>query len=197
MLRYLILDQFGGIYLDLDLRCRVALDPLRNETFLTPPANPSGVNNAFIASTPHHAFWRHLEDRLPTYNLGWFRSPYISNMMSTGCHFFSTMHRTFPDQAQLGVLDQANKLNGHVTTPLFEHLGASSWHKGDAKAILRIGQYIEGVKGHPIVAFATLFALVAFATALFGLARRIHGPSKGAAGYMDLEASKEYVVQHG
>lgn len=56
------------------------------------------------------------------------------------------MHRTYQDQASLHILDSSHKLNGHVVTPLFEHLGASSWHKGDAKMILRLGLFIETLK---------------------------------------------------
>lgn len=194
VLRYLLLDHYGGVYLDLDLRCRVPLDSLLNETFLTPPANPSGVNNAFIASTVGHPFWKHLQANLPLYNLEWFGSPYVSNMMSTGCHFFSTMHRTFQDQISMGVMDQANKLNGHVTTPLFEHLGASSWHKGDAKAILRLGKAIELAKRHPAASLVGLFAyLIMLGAVLRACLRR---RSAKAGGYADIEASKASLVHH-
>jgi len=33
-----------------------------------------------------------------------------------------------------------NSLNGHVSTPLFEHLGSSSWHSYDAAMIVKIGR---------------------------------------------------------
>lgn len=197
VLRYLILHKFGGIYLDLDLRCKVSLDGLRNETFLTPPANPSGINNAFIASIPDHPFWSHVEEYLITFNLDWFNSPYITNMFSTGCHFLSTMHRLYGDQPSLAIMDQANKLNGHVQTPLFEHLGASSWHKGDAKAILRIGKQIENIKKHSSSLFVifTLLSLCIFLT--FVSLRRLRLSRKSnIAGYKDVEASKEIVVHH-
>lgn len=72
--------------------------------------------------------------------------PLYSLRLLSGCHFLSTMHRTYKDQASLRILDPSHKLNGHVVTPLFEHLGASSWHKGDAKMILRLGLLIENLK---------------------------------------------------
>lgn len=101
VLRYLLLDHYGGIYLDLGLRCLVSLDFLRNETFVTPPANPNGVNNAFIASTPHHPFWDHLISNLQKYDLRWLQSPNVINMMSTGCHLLSTMHASYVHRARL------------------------------------------------------------------------------------------------
>ncbi|PWN36465.1 uncharacterized protein FA14DRAFT_175781 [Meira miltonrushii] len=197
VLRYLVLHKFGGIYLDLDLGCKTPLDGLRNESFLTPPANPSGINNAFIASTPDHPFWSHVEDYLITFNRNWFNSPYITNMFSTGCHFLSTMHRLYGDQPSLTIMDQANKLNGHVETPLFEHLGASSWHKGDAKAILRIGQQIENIKNHffSLVIILFLFSFgIYFAFA--SLRRLRHARKRKLGRYEDVEASKELVVHH-
>lgn len=38
--RYLVLHHYGGIYLDLDLRCLKPLDAFLTVPFLTPPANP-------------------------------------------------------------------------------------------------------------------------------------------------------------
>lgn len=74
VLRYLVLHKYGGVYsepglpclsrlstifltsdlssppsVDLDLRCRVGLDPFLGEEFITPPAQPIGVNNAFVS----------------------------------------------------------------------------------------------------------------------------------------------------
>lgn len=99
--------------------------------------------------------------------MSWFSSAYASNMFSTGssisaransslpadrrltfcfyhaltgCHFFSAMHLFSPAHDTLKVLPWDYRLNGKVTTPLFQHLGASSWHKGDAKFILNLGK---------------------------------------------------------
>jgi mannosyltransferase OCH1-like enzyme len=83
VLRYLLLHHYGGVYLDLDMRCRRPLDFFRNEDFITPPANPTGVNNAFIVSSKGHPFWQHLIDNLPRYNVDWF-TPYLTNMFATG-----------------------------------------------------------------------------------------------------------------
>lgn len=74
----------------------------------------------------------------------------------------------------MAVLDGANKLNGHVVTPLFEHLGASSWHKSDAKLILRLGKLIEHAKGlsvEPIVVLLSLTGLPAIFVSLIRFSR--------------------------
>ena len=129
-----------------------------------------------IIAYADHPFWAHLVGSLKRYDMSWFGSPYITNMFSTGCHFFSTMHRTFRQHiwgqrddgvmASMVVLEAKHKLNGHVVTPLFEHLGASSWHKSDASMVLRIGRGVEWLKSH--VASVSVFALIFAALGMVG-----------------------------
>jgi inositol phosphorylceramide mannosyltransferase catalytic subunit len=82
--------------------------------------------------------------------------PYIENMLSTGCMFFSNRwmsyvrsltgsHGKEADQVYIladgsGNMDP-HMLRGAVTTPLFKHGGASSWHGWDAAAIVLIGKH--------------------------------------------------------
>ncbi|KAH8922742.1 glycosyltransferase family 32 protein [Atractiella rhizophila] len=165
ILRYLVLHHYGGIYLDLDLMCRINLDHFRyTYDFVTPPAAPSGVNNAFIASAKGHPFWSFMIDHINYFNLP-YPFPYLENMASTGCLFFTSIHLIAPSwiRNSMYVLPgKENRLRGRVVTPLFEHFGASSWHKGDAKVILMLGQTIENFSrsgGFRIVLFV-LFLLV-------------------------------------
>jgi len=62
---------------------------------------------------------------------------------SAGCHYISTMHATYSHRSNLRVLPREYKLGGHSITPIFEHLGAASWHRGDATAIKLIGNFFE------------------------------------------------------
>lgn len=160
ILRYALLDHFGGVYLDLDITCLQPLDELRHLPWLTPGAYPAGVNNAFILSKPHHAFTKHLLDGVASRNLRW-GMPYIENMLSTGCMYFSnrwmSYMRMLPkrmlkgevvnDDDKLYILaDERGELEPHmlrgaVTTPLFHHGGASSWHGWDAATIVLIGKH--------------------------------------------------------
>lgn len=155
ILRYALLDHFGGVYLDVDVTCLEPLDNLRHIPFITPGAYPAGVNNAFILTRPHHGFLRHLLAGVPSRDLLW-GMPYIENMLSTGCMFFSNRwmsyvrsltpsHGTAGDQVHIladptGDMDP-HMLRGAVTTPLFRHGGASSWHGWDAAAIVLIGKH--------------------------------------------------------
>jgi len=53
------------------------------------------------------------------------------------------MHATYSRHSTLRVLPREYKLGGHSITPIFEHLGAASWHRGDAAAIKLIGNFFE------------------------------------------------------
>ncbi|KAI8818062.1 nucleotide-diphospho-sugar transferase, partial [Fimicolochytrium jonesii] len=144
-LRYLVLYTYGGTYLDMDLMCRRSLDPLRKVQFLANAAHPVGVSNGFIMVPRHSPFISTLVTNLPTFN-HYFLSPYASVMFSTGCMYISALHNIFPERETLKVLGgQQNRLSGKVETPLFRHLGASSWHQGDAKLFGKLGRWIKKV----------------------------------------------------
>lgn len=153
ILRYLLLHQYGGVYLDMDITCRVPLDDLRHLPFLTPGAYPAGINNAFILTKPQHPFLTEAIAKIERHNLKW-ALPYVENMLSTGCMFISNAWMEYMahndehkwENKVFILADQAGKLEGHmlrgkITTPLFEHGGASSWHGWDSQVILLIGQH--------------------------------------------------------
>ncbi len=60
----------------------------------------------------------------------------------------STIHAFQPNRTELKILAgprwnrRMHSLNGPVSTPLFNHLGSSSWHSYDAAMIVSLG------KGH-------------------------------------------------
>lgn len=157
ILRYALLDHFGGIYLDLDITCLAPLDSLLHLPWLTPGAYPAGVNNAFILARPHHPFLAELLKDVPSRDLKW-PMPYVENMLSTGCMFFTNRwmryvrglderlgsvlkgDRVYVLADENGNMDP-HMLRGKVTTPLFAHGGASSWHGWDAAAIVLIGKH--------------------------------------------------------
>lgn len=53
------------------------------------------------------------------------------------------MHATYSHRSNLRVLPREYKLGGPSITPIFHHLGAASWHRGDASAIKLIGNFFE------------------------------------------------------
>lgn len=159
ILRYALLHKSGGVYVDLDVTCRVALDttPLVRLPFVSPGAHPAGVNNAFIAAQPGHPFLAQLLEAVPSHDLHWglpMRIPYVENMLSTGCMYYSNQWMSYVRGLVAGRNDQRvyilsdengnmdpHMLRGKVTTPIFVHGGASSWHGWDAAMFLMIGEH--------------------------------------------------------
>ncbi|KAF2670396.1 putative glycosyl transferase [Microthyrium microscopicum] len=140
-LRYMVLYAYGGVFLDLDLECRRPLDPLRQFEFVAPAATPMGISNGFLMVAPKHPFMKFTLENLRSYNINWFGLPYATVMFSTGCHFLSTMQSIFPQRDSLRVLwgpNNLHRLSGAVTTPIFRHLGMSSWHAADGGVIISL-----------------------------------------------------------
>ena len=58
----------------------------------------------------------------------------------------SMIHAYQPNRTELKVLAgpadnfKMHSLNGHVSTPIFNHLGSSSWHSYDAALIVSVGR---------------------------------------------------------
>lgn len=151
ILRYLLLHHYGGVYLDVDITCRVPLDTLLYLPFVTPGAHPAGINNAFILTRPQHPFLEEVIARIPSRDIPW-PMPYVENMLTTGCMFITNawmeyirhiedadwQDKVFVLAGERGDI-ASHMLRGEVTTPLFKHGGASSWHSWDAEVIVFIG----------------------------------------------------------
>lgn len=165
-----MLDHYGGVYLDMDIKCLQPLDGLRDLPFLTPGAFPAGVNNAFILSRPRHPFWEHLLARVEGSDLNW-GLPYVENMLSTGCMFFSNAWMDYTSaltktdshlEERVFVLADEKQdlaphmLRGAVKTPLFDHAGASSWHKRDAAVAKKAADYVLFVSFVGVVFFVCI-----------------------------------------
>ncbi|PKX88381.1 uncharacterized protein P174DRAFT_380554, partial [Aspergillus novofumigatus IBT 16806] len=81
-IRYLILQHFGGIYIDLDIGCRRCLDPLLNLLIWFPKTRPSGVGNDVMPSIPEHPLMMKLAlDLQDRYAL--FLPPYLAVFWTT------------------------------------------------------------------------------------------------------------------
>ena len=65
-LRYHVLNQFGGIYIDTDFECLKSIDPLSYLDFYTGVGYPGDVELyiGLIASTPHHFITEHIVNSL-------------------------------------------------------------------------------------------------------------------------------------
>jgi len=148
-LRYMVLYEFGGVVLDMDLKCKRSLGPLRRFDFVAPAAHPTGFSIGFMMASKQNDYVGQIVQSLGVYNRRWLGLPYPTVMFSTGCHFASTIHASAKNRAELKILagpgDQPklHMLNGRVSTPLFDHLGSSSWHSYDASLIVVVGKTLK------------------------------------------------------
>ncbi|KAM4064957.1 glycosyltransferase sugar-binding containing DXD motif domain-containing protein [Hirsutella rhossiliensis] len=139
-LRYMVLYEYGGVILDVDLRCKRALGPLRRFSFVAPEAHPTGFSIGFMMAAKGNSFAGDIVRSLSVHNRQWLGLPYPSVMFSTGCHFASVIHALQPNRTDLKVLPKPmHSLNGPSSTPIFDHLGSSSWHSYDARLITALG----------------------------------------------------------
>lgn len=78
-----------------------------------------------------------------------------------------TIHTLQPNRSELKVLAgppdnfRLHSLNGHVSTPIFDHLGSSSWHSYDAYLIVLVGKSAKWMIPFLILGAAGVVYLVA------------------------------------
>ena len=143
-LRYMLLHAFGGVILDMDLKCKRSLGPLRRFSFVAPEAHPTGFSIGFMMASKGNAFVGNIIRNLTVYDRHWLGLPYPTVMFSTGCHFASVIHAHELSRGDLKVLPgPLHSLNGKASTPLFDHMGSSSWHSYDARLIVSLGSRVK------------------------------------------------------
>lgn len=137
VLRYAVLEHFGGVFLDLGIKCLQPLDEIRALPFVTAGAYPARVDNSFFSSRPHHPFLRRLLEDLETRTQTW-RLPFVEKMLSSDFSYFSNSwmkyvhslmkrgEREVPAKERVYVLADTQgsikpqTLYGTVSTPIFE-----------------------------------------------------------------------------
>ena len=105
--KYFLLWHYGGVYMDLDISCRRALDPLLEFPAWFPRASPLGVNNDLMASAARHPLMEKMTKSLKSRNK-WLFFSYVTVFWSTGPKFTSDIFMAwFNDQILGGRLVRA------------------------------------------------------------------------------------------
>ena len=130
--RYVILYEYGGVYVDMDIGCRGRIDVLINSLatshvvlYLT---KPFGVSNDFMIAKPRTAFFRHVLCGLGTGNR-WYILPSATTIMMTGPGYLYSRYKTF-DRFEDVLLLRESALKHHI-----KHQDGGAWHGLDAKII--------------------------------------------------------------
>jgi hypothetical protein len=101
VIRYLILYKYGGMYMDLDVKCKKSLEFFTTVDWVSPPGLPTGINNAFMAVHKGHPFLKHAIDNLKRFDLNWI-SLYATDM----CVLFTPLLYVPPANLRLQVLSR-------------------------------------------------------------------------------------------
>jgi mannosyltransferase OCH1-like enzyme len=96
-LKYFLLWHYGGIYMDLDIACRRALDPLLDFPAWFPEASPLGVNNDLMASAARHPLMERFTASLKSHDRS-LVFPYLTIFYATGPQFASDILQSWYEQ---------------------------------------------------------------------------------------------------
>ena len=117
--KYFVLFHYGGVYMDLDIDCRRALDPLLQFPAWFPKTTLLGVNNDVFAARKQHPVIGEMTMQLESRNWNWL-FPYLTIYFSTGPQFASDVLKSwFLSGRDEGVYHAgANKMgSGEATIP--------------------------------------------------------------------------------
>jgi len=165
-LRYFVLYEYGGIYIDLDIACKERLDFLLQYDFVAPKTTPIGVSNDIMVAKQHDPFTLRLIQKLRAWNK-WLVIKYATVMFSTGPMFVTIQYALHGAGKGLAVLPP--DLYSHQC---FKHIQGSSWHGSDGRAITWVSHHITLFAGLLICLLLLLMLLVAATVVGFASWRR-------------------------
>lgn len=148
-IRYFILYHFGGLYLDMDTICNrtIPLDQIEADGqphhAVFKSTTPTGVSNDFMVSSKHHPLLAAAIKRLP-YFVGITKSwswilPHAAIMISSGPFFLTMVSKTYLLELPSTDTTQLQVINATELLPYITDLEASSWHHGDTKTLMWLG----------------------------------------------------------
>ena len=145
--RYFILAHYGGVYLDLDNGCQRRMDPLLQFPAWVHTTDPTGISNDGMGATPGHPFFLFVTEQLQGYDRTWIL-PYITIMASTGPLFLSMVWERYMFEHLREDAEWAGRVRvlkpdqySDLDSAFFAFYGGSSWHGGDVRFFLWVGQH--------------------------------------------------------
>ncbi len=96
--RYMLLYKMGGVYLDMDIACKLSIDPLLTYDVVLAKSPNMGnyVTNSILMSMPGHPFFRYVIDQLKVYKDKFkYLGKHLHVMNSTGPVFFTDVYHEY------------------------------------------------------------------------------------------------------
>ena len=130
--KYLVLHHVGGVYFDMDLKCKKRITGLLEDMNYTGVLMyrtwPMGVSNDIMFAEKHHPFWEFVINSLEAANK-FYLFPHAQTMLSTGPTFLSGRYYNFKVQDDFHVYPPA------IINQYVERTYSYSWHGWDSHAI--------------------------------------------------------------
>jgi len=163
--RYFILRKYGGIYMDMDIGCRLNMTAFITTKYgaLLPKTKPFGISNDLMMSTPSHPFFIYVTENLHHYkDFNIFLSKFITVMATTGSIRLSLMffkYKTIVFKEQLNNVLYSNSSSSNdimlfnniidiglikpadYESKYFYHLPGNSWQGLDGRVMIVIWSY--------------------------------------------------------
>ena len=160
--RYFIVYHYGGIYIDMDVDCKVPFNEIlknasREKPFevMTGGGLPLGIATSFFAAPMKHPFMLSLIHHLGTAQ-GWYLTPYLSVMASTGPVYIYREYLGYACKDQIYVL--APHLHKNIYM-VHEHAG--TWHQWDGPIYVWIDRHLRYVIwGVPLLVIVVITIVV-------------------------------------
>ena len=158
--RYFILHQHGGVYMDMDIGCRRPLDALVASlpagAGLFMQTSPMGLSNDLMIAPPQSPILWHLAQSLHGAS-GWYGTHYLSVAFSTGSGFLTLGYdRVRGRTAKVLRREHYENRNGSF----FYHVPGSTWHKSDADFLLMLSPLMHWCRLCVVVVVVVVVSLV-------------------------------------
>lgn len=189
-LRYFVLREYGGIYIDLDDVCERKLDPLLQYPAFFRKTSPLGVSNDVMGTIPNHPLFVEFTENLEKFSkINIFNIPYVTIMFTTGPMFVSVVYQRWISKGWsywLGLnkkkLEIIDNYRPRVMQPyqyknsigsFFSIAEGSSWHTDDSNIMFVLGAHITAcVVGGFILFFVIFYSELLIYTLLQGVIRK-------------------------
>lgn len=212
-LRYFVLREYGGIYIDLDDVCERKLDPLLQYPAFFRKTSPLGVSNDVMGTVPNHPLFVEFTENLERFSkINILNIPYITIMFSTGPMFVSVVYQRWIRKSWaygLGLnkktLEIVNQFRPRVMQPyqyknsigsFFSIAEGSSWHTDDSNIMFILGAHITAcVVGGFIFFFVIFYSELLVYTLLQGVIRNYNNQDANDLDTMNINKQGRFPFQ--
>lgn len=176
-IRYFMMYHYGGVYIDMDIKCHVPFDQITNDfpssvEDILVETYPMGFTNSFLMSKSHTSFQQLMINHLDSSNKSYL-TPHWTIMKSAGPCFVHRAYRWHPCKESIG------SLSPNTASTIFSHQQDATWHNWDGVLMQIVDEYHPFLcrLGLMYVVCMTVIGLLYMHSHTSKTRRHIHSPS--------------------